>query len=97
MLGWSKDRRDEEFLRFSWASAFKHHNPLTAQIFRPSRGSHARLARVTLVNAMDTVLACVRFYVIAKHVGPTGLALVELVDAATLTCEEQKRAITPTV
>ena len=97
MLGWTKERRDEERTRYSWASMFKHHNPLTSQIFRRSLGSNAGLALMTLVNAMDSVLACLRFYVAARLSGATASALLELIAAATNDCEKLMRSIKRTV
>lgn len=97
MLGWNKERREEEFARFSWASAFKHHNPLTAQLFRRSRGPNAGLAKLTLVNAMDTLLSCIEFYVTTRLTGETAAALLDLVGAASRDCQEQLSALKPTV
>lgn len=82
-LGWNRERRDAEYQRYTVASAFKHHNPLAAQLFRDSVFGTSKLAKKTLLDAFETVLACLGFYVNAKLEGESRAALRALVESAS--------------
>lgn len=97
MLEWSKERRNEEYELFTLASAFKHHNPLTAQVFRESVGGTVVLAKNTLLDAFDTVLSCVGFYTKNRLIEPARAVFADMIFRAATHRAQLKRAVTRTV